>query len=63
VFEVSWRGTHKGPLLTPEGTIAPTGKRIDVRACMVVEVAEDKVRAQCHYFDMGTLLKQIGATA
>ncbi len=63
VFEVSWRGTHKGPLLTPEGAIAPTGKRIDVRACMVVEVAEDKARVQCHYFDMGTLLQQIGDTA
>jgi steroid delta-isomerase-like uncharacterized protein len=63
VFELSWRGTHKGPLLTPEGAIAPTGKRMDVRACMVVEVAEDKARVQCHYFDMGTLLRQIGATA
>jgi steroid delta-isomerase-like uncharacterized protein len=63
VFEVSWRGTHNGPLLTPEGAIAATGRRIDVRACMVVEVAEDKARVQCHYFDMGTLLRQIGATA
>ena len=61
VFEVSWKGTHKGPLLTPEGAIAPTGKRIDVRACMVVEVAEDRATVQCHYFDMGTLLQQIGA--
>jgi steroid delta-isomerase-like uncharacterized protein len=61
VFEVTWRGTHKGPLQTPEGPIAPTGKRIDVRACMVMEVANDKATLQCHYFDMGTLLQQIGA--
>ena len=63
VFEVSWRGTHRGPLPTPEGAIAPTGNPIDVRACMVVEVAEDRATVQCHYFDMGTLLQQIGATA
>jgi steroid delta-isomerase-like uncharacterized protein len=61
VFELSWKGTHKGPLLTPEGAIAPTGKRIDVRACMVVEVAEERATVQHHYFDMGTLLQQIGS--
>jgi steroid delta-isomerase-like uncharacterized protein len=63
VFEVNWKGTHKGPLQTPEGAIAPTGKRMDVRACMVVEVADDKARMHTHYFDMGTLLQQIGAVS
>jgi len=63
VFQVTWRGTHKGPLQTPEGAISPTGKRIDIRACMVVDVADDKARAHCHYFDMATLLQQIGAVA
>jgi steroid delta-isomerase-like uncharacterized protein len=61
VFEVSWRGTHQGTLQTPNGPIAPTGKRIDIRACMVSEVAEDKVKLERHYFDMATLLQQIGA--
>jgi steroid delta-isomerase-like uncharacterized protein len=61
VFEVSWRGTHQGPLQTPAGPIAPTGKRIDVGACMIVEVADDRVTVQRHYFDMLTLLQQIGA--
>src|SRR5919202_5603668 len=28
--EVVARGTHTGPLATPEGEIAPTGRRIDV---------------------------------
>ena len=61
VFEVSWRGTHQGTLQTPNGPIAPTGKRIDIRACMVSDVAEDKVKLARHYFDMATLLQQIGA--
>ncbi|HEU4682778.1 MAG TPA: ester cyclase [Gemmatimonadales bacterium] len=60
VFEMSWRGTHKGPLQTPNGSIAPTENRIDVRACMTVEVTGDKANAQRHYFDMGTILQQLG---
>jgi steroid delta-isomerase-like uncharacterized protein len=60
VLEVSWRGTHKGPLQTTNGPIAATGNRIDVRACTVVEVAGDKAKVQRHYFDMATLLQQLG---
>jgi steroid delta-isomerase-like uncharacterized protein len=59
VLEMSWRGTHKGPLQTPAGPIAETGNRIDVRACMVVEVVGDKAKVQRHYFDMATLLQQL----
>ncbi len=61
VLEQTWQGTHKGPLQTPDGPIPATGNRIDVRACMTVEVAGDKAKMQRHYFDMGTILRQIGA--
>ena len=61
-LEVTWSGTHRGPLQTPNGPIAPTGKRIDIPACMVVEVAGEKAKAQRHYFDMVTLLRQLGVT-
>jgi steroid delta-isomerase-like uncharacterized protein len=61
VFEQTWQGTHKGPLQTLGGTFPATGNRIDVRACMTVEVAGDKAKMQRHYFDMGTILRQIGA--
>lgn len=60
VLELTWSGTHQGPLQTPKGTISPTGKRIEVRACMVIEFAGDKARAERHYFDMATLLGQLG---
>jgi steroid delta-isomerase-like uncharacterized protein len=62
VLEVTWSGTHRGPLQTPDGPIAPTGKRIEIPACMVVEVAGGKAKAQRHYFDMVTLLRQLGIT-
>jgi steroid delta-isomerase-like uncharacterized protein len=60
VLEVTWSGTHQGPLQAAQGTIAATGRRIEVPACVVVEMAGEKARAQRHYFDMVTLLRQIG---
>jgi steroid delta-isomerase-like uncharacterized protein len=62
VLEHTWKGTHKGPLQTPNGAIPATGNRIEVRACMTVEVAGDKATMQRHYFDMGTILQQIGVS-
>ena len=63
VLEVTWKGTHKGPLQLPSGSIAPTGKTIELRSCNVVEIVDGKAKAQRQYFDMGTLLQQIGAKA
>ncbi len=60
VLEMTWRGTHKGPLQTPDGTIAATNKPIELRACQVVDVAGDKVQVIHHYFDMATMLEQLG---
>ena len=60
-LEVTWSGTHRGTLQTPKGPISPSGKRFEVPACALVEVAGEKARAQRHYFDMATLLRQLGA--
>ena len=60
VLEVTWRGTHTGPLQLPGKELAPTGKKIEIRACQVVEVAGDKVQAVRQYFDMVTMLRQLG---
>ena len=60
VLEITWSGTHSGPLNTGEREIPATGKKIELRAIQVVDVANDRVRSVRHYFDMGTLLDQIG---
>ena len=60
VLEVTWTGTHKGQLQTPNGAIEATGKSIDIRACAVVELAGEKAKLQRHYFDMATMLSQLG---
>ena len=62
VLEVTWKGTHQGPLQTPKGPVAATGKRIAVRSCIVAELAGEKVKLERQYFDMGTLLQQLGLT-
>jgi steroid delta-isomerase-like uncharacterized protein len=60
VLEITWRGTHQGALLTPKGSIPATGKRIEFRSCVVCEVAGEKAKSQRQYFDMATMLQQIG---
>jgi steroid delta-isomerase-like uncharacterized protein len=59
-LELTWQGTHNGPLETPNGPLAATGKRFEIRACQVTEMVGDKAKAQRHYFDMATLLQQLG---
>jgi steroid delta-isomerase-like uncharacterized protein len=61
VIEVVWKGTHTGALEAATGTIPPSNKRIEVPACQVIEVEGGKVKSFTHYFDMATLLTQIGA--
>jgi steroid delta-isomerase-like uncharacterized protein len=60
LLELTWRGTHSGPLQTPKGSIAATGKKIEIRACTVIELDNGKAKVQRHYFDMTTLLQQLG---
>jgi len=60
VLELTWRGTHQGPLEMPTGSIPATGRRIEIRAVAIVEVKGEKARAQRHFFDMASLLQQLG---
>jgi hypothetical protein len=58
---VVWKGTHTGPLQTATGTIPPSNKRIELPACQIIKVEGGKVKSFTQYFDMATLLTQIGA--
>jgi steroid delta-isomerase-like uncharacterized protein len=61
IIEVVWKGTHTGPLQTATGTIPPSNKRIELPACQIIKVECGKVKSFTQYFDMATLLTQIGA--
>jgi steroid delta-isomerase-like uncharacterized protein len=60
-LEVTWTGTHTGPLGTAEGTIPASGKRQETPAAIFFAFEGEKIKASRHYFDSMTLLKQIGA--
>ena len=62
-LELTWRGVHTGPLETPAGALPPSGRSMDIRACQVVDVSDGKVQSIRHYFDMATLLQQLGASS
>jgi steroid delta-isomerase-like uncharacterized protein len=58
--ELTWEGTHTGPLAGPGGTIPASGKHQTTRAVQVFTFEGDRIKESHHYFDMMTLLQQIG---
>ena len=60
-LEVTWKGTHTGPLTTAEGTIPASGKRQETPAAIFYTFEGDTIKESRHYFDSLTLFKQIGA--
>jgi steroid delta-isomerase-like uncharacterized protein len=57
VTENEWRGTHKGPFFG----FAPTGRRAKVRTCVLWEFRGKRLRAETIYYDLATVLEQVGA--
>ena len=60
-LEITWEGTHTGPLEMPTGAIPATGKSISLQGAWVMEVAGDQTRESRNYFDLMSLLRAIGA--
>jgi hypothetical protein len=44
VVQLALRGTHLGPLHLPDGTLPPTGKRMDAPCCDVFELLDGKIK-------------------
>ena len=61
--EVVARGTHTGPLVIPEGEIAPTGRTIELPFCVVMRARNGLLVEGREYYDAATLLGQLGLTA
>lgn len=61
VVELEWSGTHKGALAGPLGSIPATNKFGTLPAVLVARFDGDKIREVRHYFDLMTLLAQLGA--
>ena len=60
VVELALQGTHKGPLELPQGTVPPTGKRMDAPCCDVFRLKDGKIQSFNCYPSGTVMLAQLG---
>ena len=60
VQQLTWTGTHNGPLVGPGGAIPPTGKRITTTGMHVARIADGKAVEGWGYGDDLGLMQQLG---
>jgi steroid delta-isomerase-like uncharacterized protein len=60
-LEITWIGTHSGPLELPSGTLPATGKAVEFDGVQMFVVEGGKVTHSRHYLDLLTMLSQVGA--
>lgn len=58
--EVIWEGTHTRPLVGPGGTIPASGKHQVTRSVQVLSFEGGRIKESHRYFDMMTLVQQVG---
>jgi steroid delta-isomerase-like uncharacterized protein len=61
--EITWEGTHTGPLALPSGVVPASGKRGVVHGAMIWLFVGDRVRHTRHYFELMELFGQLGVPA
>jgi len=59
VTEHTLSGTQSGPLFG----MAPTGRPVQVDTVVIWEFAGERIRGETVYFDLATMLRQVGALA
>lgn len=58
--EFRGRGTHTGPLVGPMGEIPPTRRQVDIPFCDVVQIKDGKIVSIHLYYDVATMMGQLG---
>jgi len=59
LFEFVDRGTHQGPLKTPAGEIAGTGRTFIIKGAGAISVVDGRIANECLYFDPADLIRQL----
>ncbi len=60
VVEFTNSGTNTGPLRTAIGDFPPTNRKIEVQYCSVMQIKNGKVISGRDYYDVSTILRQLG---
>jgi len=60
--EVVVTGTHTGPMLSPNGEIPPTGRRISLRSASVLQMKDGLIASEHVYLDQLEMKGQLGLT-
>ena len=60
VIEFRGRGTHTGPLSGPTGEIPATGRSVDIPFCDVIQIKNGKISSIHTYYDVATMMGQLG---
>jgi predicted ester cyclase len=58
--QVRFRGTHTGPLRTPDGDRPPTGRTVEFPYCIVARFDHSLVVELDEYLDQLAMLQQLG---
>ena len=58
--EVVFTGTHAGPMMTPNGPIPPTGKRVTTHSLSILRMKDDLIASEHVYFDQLEMITQLG---
>ena len=60
VVEYTNSGTNTGPLKTAIGEFQPTNRKIEAKYCSVMQIKHGKVIKGRDYYDVSTILRQLG---
>ena len=60
VVEFTNSGTNTGPLRTAIGDFPPTNRKIELPYCSIMQIKNGKVVGGRDYYDVSTILRQLG---
>jgi ketosteroid isomerase-like protein len=63
IVELALQGTHDGPLWLPQGTLPPTGNRMDAPCCDVFRLKDGRIERFDCYPSGTVILGQLGVLA
>jgi predicted ester cyclase len=58
--ELVFTGTHTGPLVTPNGEIPPTGRRVTIQSVSVLRFKDGLIASEHAYVDQLGFMTQLG---